>query len=256
VSKILLVSCIAILSCLQISIYAQQEDSTKVLFVGNSYTYFWNLPQTVEAMSFDGKHKIDARQSTNGGVNLGQHWRSEKNLDTRSLIAENDYDVIVLQDHSKRAIEHPDSLHIYGTKFSELIHSRNAEVFLYMTWSRKWDPFMLKKISEQYEQLAKETGATLVPVGIAWDLSRKMRPELDLYDIDQSHPSPEGTYLIACMFYGALTGQSPIGLPERIISTDQKGEKLYLNIQSKENASFLQNVADSVLNSYKIILTR
>lgn len=34
-----------------------------------------------------------------------------------------------------------------------------------------------------------------------------------LYVADQSHPSFEGSYLIACVFVAVLTGGSPLGLP-------------------------------------------
>lgn len=33
-----------------------------------------------------------------------------------------------------------------------------------------------------------------------------------LYQEDGSHPSPEGTYLVACVLYAVLTGESPVGL--------------------------------------------
>ena len=60
-------------------------------------------------------------------------------------------------------------------------------------------------------------------------------------------PSSLGTYLTACVFYGILTGQSPIGLPHRLESEDAYGEHLYLNIQSTENALFCQKVADEII---------
>lgn len=237
-------SLLVLLSCflMTLPIEAQKEE-LRVLFIGNSYTYFWNLPQTVEAMSEQGSVYLNTRQSTEGGVNLSQHWRSKKQLGTMAMLDEHEYDIVVLQDHSMQAIKRPDSLQHYGKLFAELCKEKNAKVFLYMTWSRKWDPFMIEDIASEYEKLAESTGAVLVPVGLAWSLSIKERPNLDLYDVDETHPSPEGTYLNACVFYGALTGQSPVGLPERIIGKDSKGDKLYLNIQSEENALFLQRVA-------------
>ncbi|MEO0877848.1 MAG: hypothetical protein AAFY48_24865, partial [Bacteroidota bacterium] len=58
---------------------------------------------------------------------------------------------------------------------------------------------------------------------------------------------------IACVVFGALTGESPVGLPHRIVSTDQDGEKLYLNIQSKEDALFCQKVAQEVLTTAALL---
>jgi len=225
----------------------QELHKKDVLFVGNSYTYFWNLPQTIEAMALSKGKFFQVKQSTNGGVNLGQHWRGERDLSTRKIIRNHQYGAVILQDHSRRAIEAPDSLHIYATKLAQEIQKKDGKVYLYMTWAREWDPYMQTEITKQYSLLANEIGATLVPVGLAWQRARTLRPGFPLYDADGSHPSPLGTYLTACMFYGALTGDSPVGLPNRLMREDEDGEKLYLNIQSANDALFCQKVAAEML---------
>ena len=107
---------------------------------------------------------------------------------------------------------------------------------------------MQKGITEGYLAFAKKVNAQIVPVGLAWERARQLRPNFPLYDPDGSHPSPLGTYLTACVFYGVLTGQTPVGLPNRLLSKDQFGEKLYLTIQSAEDALFCQKVADEIIN--------
>ena len=230
---------------------AQDSSGHRVLFVGNSYTYFWNLPQSVQSMALSQGFNMIARQSTAGGTNLGQHWRGEKSLETVSKIQSGDFDQVILQDFSMQALSHPDSMFIYGKKLGDLAHAEGAELFLYMTWSRKWDPYMQEPITEKYQQLGKELNATVIPVGLAWQRSRELRPDLELYHPDGSHPSPEGTYLTACVMYAVLTDSSPIGLPARLTVTDENGEKLYLNIQTAENAQFLQQVAMEIVEEMK-----
>ena len=234
----------------QTQLSAQDSSSKKVLFVGNSYTFFWNLPQSVACLANSDEITLETCQSTIGGANLGQHWASQKNLKTRSIIENNKFDVVILQDHSMQAINNPDSLLYYGKLFGDLIKEQGAQTYLYMTWSREWDPYMQKKITEEYSRLAKATDAIIVPVGPAWEKARTLRPDIDLYDPDGSHPSTIGAYLTACVFYGVLSGKTPIGIPHRLISTDKDGEKLYLSIQSKENALFLQKVADDMINNW------
>ncbi|WP_235299243.1 DUF4886 domain-containing protein [Portibacter marinus] len=187
-----------------------------------------------------------ATQSTAGGTNLGQHWRGEKNLQTKELVNTQSYDMVILQDHSLRAIDHPDSLNYYVKLWSDLIRSKGGEVYLYMTWSRKWDPYMISTISKEYENIGKEIKSIVVPVGLAWKRARELRPELDLYDPDGSHPSTIGTYLTACVFLEFLSGENPIGLPYRLIDEDKFGQKLYLNILSPEDALFCQKVAHEI----------
>lgn len=231
-------------------VHAQEKEPIKVLFVGNSYTYFWNLPQTVEAMAKEKDFALEARQSTSGGTHWGHHWRGERELRTKDKIAQGGFKAIVLQNHSMSTLNRVDSMFHFGSLLAESAQSKGAKVYLYMTWAREWDPYMQAEISKQYQALAKKIGAEVVPVGLAWERARELRPGFALYDEDQSHPSPLGTYLTACVFYGTFSGKSPIGLPSRIIAEDSKGEKIYLNIQSQQNALFCQKVAEEVLGQW------
>jgi hypothetical protein len=226
---------------------AQIEPPKNILFVGNSYTYFWNLPQTVDLMIESQSMEMKAEQSTAGGASLGHHWRGERELNSIELIKKGKYDAVVLQDHSRRAIDHPDSLMYFGELFGNLIKENNAQIYLYMTWAREWDPYMQDNINANYIKLAEKINARIVPVGPAWERARTLRPNFPLYDDDESHPSALGTYLTACVFYAVLTGKSPIGLPNRLISQDINGQKLYITIQSTENAIFCQNVAEEIV---------
>lgn len=72
----------------------------RVLFIGNSYTFYWNLPQTVSAMARSQDIEIACRQSTGSGATLQEHWNSEKDLKTLDILREGDFDAVVLQEHS------------------------------------------------------------------------------------------------------------------------------------------------------------
>jgi hypothetical protein len=230
---------------------AQSAAPNKVLFVGNSYTYFWNLPQHVAIMAQEGGVDLHTQQSTAGGVNWGQHIRGEKELQTQAIIQEGDFDIVVLQNHSMAAIDRADSLRYFGKILHELVKKQGGQTYLYMTWAREWDPYMQEEITQAYVDFGKEIGAKVVPVGLAWQRARELRPGFPLYDEDRSHPSPLGTYLTACVFYRAFTGKSPVGLSERLVSEDKNGEKLYINIQSKENALFCQKVAEEIVSNWE-----
>lgn len=226
---------------------AQSAVPQKVLFIGNSYTYFWNLPQVVAEMAAEKELDLITRQSTSGGTNLGQHWRGERGLQSVPLVEQGSFDAVVIQDHSLRAVEAPDSLIFYGTLFGDLIKQKGAKAYVYMTWARQWDPYTQAAITEKYSELAEKINARVVPVGPAWQRARELRPDLPLYFDDGSHPSTLGTYLTACVFFGVLTGQSPVGLPNRLVTTDKDGDPLYLSIQSPENALFCQKVAEEII---------
>ena len=108
----------------------------------------------------------------------------------------------------------------------------------------------MEPIQKEYTDLAETIGATILPVGPAWARALEQQPDIRLYHPDGTHPSNLGSYLTACVMFAVLTGKSPIGLPARLISEDVHGEQLYLNIIMKEQASFLQKVAEEVVREF------
>lgn len=240
---------------LSFNVNAQDKatENLRVLFVGNSYTYFWNLPQTVETLASSKEKTIVCRKSTAGGMSLKQHWDGERELKSRELIKNGDWDYVVLQNHSMSAIENSEEFMEYGKKFIDLIQESGAKPILYMTWARKFNPLMQEAITNAYTQLGEETGTKVAPVGEAWKRVRELRPDLELFAKDESHPSPEGTYLAACVFFKTLTGEEVKGLSGRVKIIDKNGEELFLSIISNEDAGFLQAVADEVVGVFEFI---
>ena len=224
-----------------------QSDTLRILFVGNSYTYFWNLSQTVEALSIEKSDPLIARNSTAGGASLKDHWKGRLELNTRAKLAEEEWDIVVLQNHSRSSIDSLSDFVEYGNRFIELVKSIGAQPVLYETWAREYNPIMQTKVSRAYDELAGKHDIKKVPVGTLWQKARQLRPDLPLFDPDKSHPSSLGTYFNACIFYSFLTGNPADGLPERVMTEDKNGEILYLSIQSLNDAKFLQDIIDEYL---------
>lgn len=234
--------CVFIL--IRIDGYGQSKDTIKVLFVGNSYTYFWNMPQLVSAMAATQNKVIITRKSTVGGAYLREHWNSERGLKSQEKIKKGHWDFVVIQNNSLSTIQNPEDFKKYGKDFIELVKQTGAIPLLYVTWAREYNPLMQETITKSYKELAAQTNVRAIPVGPVWEKARKLRPDLGLFDPDGSHPSPIGTYLIASVFYRAISGGNTKTIPERIKTTDRDGEELYLSIMSKQNAEFIHQLVD------------
>ena len=185
------------------------RDTLRVLFVGNSYIYYNNLPQMVSLLSDSLNTKLICKKSTFGGATLGDHWNSRKGLRTREILANEKFDIVIIQDNSMWPLEQGDSVLMYGKLFSDLIKSKNATPYLYNTWSREATPQTQGAIDKVYQELAFQTKAVLVPVGGAWAEAKLQKPATQLYFSDGSHPSPLGTFLIALCFVKKITGSLP-----------------------------------------------
>jgi hypothetical protein len=185
------------------------RDTLRVLFIGNSYIYYNNLPQMVSLLSDSLNTKLICKKSTFGGSTLGDHWNSRKGLRTREILEKEKFDIVVIQDNSMWPLEHADSVSMFGKLFCDLIKSKNATPYIYNTWSREATPQTQSAINKVYETLALETQSVLVPVGSIWAEAKIQKPATQLYFTDGSHPSPLGTFLIALCFVKKITGVLP-----------------------------------------------
>jgi hypothetical protein len=185
------------------------RDTLRVLFIGNSYIFYNNLPQMVSLLSDSLNTKLICKKSTYGGSTLGDHWNSRKGLRTREILEKEKFDIVVIQDNSMWPLEHADSVSMFGKLFCDLIKSKKATPYIYNTWSREATPQTQPAINKVYETLALETQSVLVPVGSIWAEAKIQKPATQLYFTDGSHPSPLGTFLIALCFVKKITGVLP-----------------------------------------------
>lgn len=218
-------------------------DTVKVLFVGNSFTYFYNLPQVVSAMAHEKGHTLMTRQSTVGGSNLEQHWKGERGTRTRELIPSQDWDYVVFNNHSLSSLRDSAGFMAYGKKFAQLVQEQGATPVFMMTWAYKSNPMMQREVSLAYKRLAEETGSICFPAGLLFAGARTLRPDLDLF-FDDKHPSELGTYMLGLAFTRFFTEEPSTGLPERITTVDRNDEKLYLIFTHTSDARFLQQLVD------------
>ena len=187
----------------------EKKDTVRVLLVGNSYIYYNNLAQMIGLITDSLDTKIICKKSTIGAATLGQHWNSERGLNTKKIIANNKFDIVVIQDNSMWPLEHKDSLLLYGNLFCQYIRANGAKPYLYNTWAREKTPQTQSKINEAYSELAKAQSAVNVEVGSSFELARKTIPTMNLFHPDGSHPSAVGTFLIALSFIKKITGTLP-----------------------------------------------
>jgi hypothetical protein len=192
----------------------EPKPEIRILFIGNSFTYFNDLPRMVaELAEAGGQRPLHCESETPGGCTLEKHWQDRKAV---SRIQSGPWDFVVLQDQSEAPLRRRDAMIEYGKKFDAEIKKQRAKTILYETWALQNQLEQQTAISQAYEGLARELNARLAPVGNAWQTALRSDPKLILHDMDHKHPNATGTYLAACVFYATLFGQSPEGLPGRI----------------------------------------
>lgn len=197
------------------------EPPLRVLFIGNSYTYYNNLPGMLEdfARGSNARREVRVEMVARGGATLRDLWSSG---DALAAIRRGPWDYVVLQDQSmlgvtrvdgQLSVNEPELMHRFGRLFAREIVAAGAKPVFYLTWSRKSAPALQARLTAAYGAIAEETGSLLAPVGLAWQALRAERPDLELYDPDGSHPSAVGSYLAAATIWAAISGRPARGLP-------------------------------------------
>jgi len=219
-----------------------KKDTLNVLFVGNSYTYYSNLPHLVSLISDSTKVKLITSKSTAGGAKLSDHWYGNKGLKSKEAIINGNYDIVVLQGSSSEAVKKKEEFFKYSKKLSDLVKASGAKPYLYVPWPPKKFPQFQEKITESYQQASKESDCGLVMVGEAWKLAKTLRPDIQLYLPDGSHPTNLGAFLTACAFVNTLSGELPKNLPDRFFITDSDGKEVMLFRENSMNIAFCLKV--------------
>lgn len=233
------------------------QDSLSVLFIGNSYVYTFDLPTVLKNLAQSKGDIVAVASKTNGGYSFQSHVNDPV---TFSKIHLTEWNYVVLQGQSQEASFPYDQVNTstlpYAVQLADSVYANNecSQVMYFMTWGRQvgdpqWDSIntfdkMNQRLRDAYLRIAENANASVAAAGPAWKYVRDNYPTINLFSSDGSHPSFEGTYLNACVFYSSLFHKSPEGAS-------------YIGTLDVATAQILQNVAkltvmDS-LSTWKLI---
>jgi hypothetical protein len=215
-----------------------------VLFVGNSLTQVNNLPAVFKQLAAASSLHVDVDVSSiaPGGAFLSDHW---KRGDVVARLREQRPNFLILQGQSTEPLSAPKDFVHYAGLIKTEADRIDATTILFSTWARPaGDPYykdamsggapseMQKRLNTAYSSLAQNVGATLAPVGVAWEHAHSVAPKIQLLDGTQ-HPSPAGTYLAAAVLFQTVFKTSAVG-------------STYYGALPQATAQTLQRIADEV----------
>jgi len=213
------------------------EPPARILFVGNSYTYYNNsvhsyLRRMLEAA--DPGTERELRAMTISSATLAMHAGG-----LAQLVTEGRWDAVVLQGQSREPINRGrKDFRRAARAFSKHIRGAGAEPVFFMTWANTDSPEMTEALDEAYTDIGNQLEALVVPVGLAFARVAQERPGLALLRGDGKHPTVAGTYLAAAVFYRSLFP----GLPAQVE---------YASTLGADTAAFLLRMADETVRAYR-----
>lgn len=199
-----------------------------ILFIGNSYTYFNDMPVALfQKIAESAGCDVQVTSITKGGWTLEKHADNadECGKAVDAALRENRYDYVVLQEQSTRPASDPEKFYAAVRALTEKIRVNGAVPILYATWGRKsgskvlaehgWtNESMTEKLAAAYQTIGNELSIAVAHAGRAfYDVNTHHGETIDLYSADLSHPSVAGSYLAALTVFAAIFHCDPTTVP-------------------------------------------
>lgn len=172
-----------------------KKELIKVLFIGNSHTYYNDMPSLVKRRLDEEGYDCHVTMLAHPAWFLAQHVEDPE---AKFNIRFGGYDYVVLQEHA----------HPFGPeeKFFEAVRTltdwikeAGATPVIYLTWAQKNEPEAQQRMTDAHKRIAEETGSLLAHVGDEWWGYMRSWPELEMYADDGAHASPAGSDFAAKM---------------------------------------------------------
>ncbi len=198
------------------------QTNRSVLFLGNSYTGVNNLPQIVYDVALSAGDTLIFDSNTPGGYQLIDH---SGDVVSQTKIMTGAWDYVVLQGQSQEPVTAFSQFNNGGIALFNLIKEHNpcAVTMPYMTWGRKNGDMstcasfpvmctyqgMDSALRVRYLNFTNLVNGEVSPVSVVWNYLRQNHPSIELYQVDESHPSTAGSYAAACCFYASIFKKDP-----------------------------------------------
>ena len=282
--------CVTLLSQVTMPVLAEEntqqneEESIRILFVGNSFTRYgsqgYGVPYALDKLAKQNNKNIDITTIANNSAHLSYYANYSENYkayhqQVMTAIMTQQWDYVVLQDFSRAPME------CYNTEMYPAvetlsryvsIYQDKAKVLLYQTHGYNdgtktkldgnsvllTDEQMQKYIALGYARLHATLGLDVVPVGMEFLRCKKIYPKLNLFSSDNKHPNMDGYLLAAATFYYQLYGEVPkvdVGeIPSTVASQEDLSKLMALPKDKMVGGQeyFSINVNDTVPLTYSL----
>ncbi len=181
-------------------------SGTRVLFIGNSYLYFNDIPGMVQSLADSAKGETLAIAVVAlPNYALIDHWNSGS---ARATVAAGQWKWVVLQQGPSTTQLNRDTLRLAASLFAGEIAKSKGTPAMFAAWPTSDRPQDFDRATESYTLAAGDVNGLLLPVAAAWVSASKRDPSIQLY-ADGLHPSVEGAYLSSLVLYAKLLGKDP-----------------------------------------------
>lgn len=176
------------------------KKALNILFIGNSHTYYHDLPAWVAAMAREDGYECSVTMLAHPGWYLHQHV---KEPDVRFNIKYGHYDYVVLQEHSHPFDDVPGYIEA-ATTLAGWIREAVSTPVIYGTWSRKTEKSVQETMNKVNRGLADDLGALYAAVGESWWPYKESHEQIEMYENDGAHATEHGIEFAAKIIWTTI----------------------------------------------------
>ena len=220
-----LACCLVLLGATACQVESQDPPPpARVLFVGNSLTYFNGLPDVVARLARElGDTSVTVEMVARPNFSLADHWDEGTAPDR---LRTQRWTHVVLQQGPSTLPESQQLLREWSQRFAPLIRDADAVPVLFMVWPDASEPERFALVHDSYAHAAEAVHGIFAPAGDAWRIALGADRTLPLYGPDGFHPAPEGTWLAAVVLLARIRGIDPHDLPTVVAGSSLDGPRV------------------------------
>ncbi len=168
-----------------------KDNEIAILFIGNSLTYYNNLPKLVVNYAFSNKGiNIKTEMIAHPNYAIEDHWRDGK---IQKQISSKSFDYVIIQQGPSSQKLGKNMLIEYGKKLNVICKENNAKLCYFMVWPSIHYYQTFDKVIENHAYAAKINNSLLLSVGTHWKNFMDEHNDYSFYGSDGFHPSVKGS---------------------------------------------------------------
>lgn len=177
----------------------------KLLFIGNSHTYYNAMPDIVRRLLEATGVKTHVTMLAEGGKNLAYHTTTHN---AAFNIRYGGYDMVIAQD--KAVGFDPVAFRTAAKALKESCDKAEVPLYFYMPWTARDNRAQQVAMTDAYSEFCRANACFFAPVGEVFTrLLLTEAPDV-LYREDGSHATPFGSYVAAVTVFYTVTGRKRI----------------------------------------------
>ena len=177
----------------------------KLLFIGNSHTYYNSLADIVRQLFEATGQKAHVTMLAVGGKGLAYHATSHN---TNFNIRCGAYDAVIVQD--KATGFDPAAFRDAAKAIKEMADRAGTQFYLYMPWAARDNRVAQAAMTDAYQEFARANGCFFAPAGEVFGRMLLSEAPDALYREDGNHATPFGSYVAAVTIFYTVTGRKRI----------------------------------------------